>query len=107
MTNKRLRPNSAILADLVVVTDPETGELIRKDTDEVVSINNTLSQEKEWRSFDIGEHENRARTGTPTSLAFHDMGLSTVIGKEVTDAAGNVSLRVSCSIYWRSTLDGN
>jgi transcription initiation factor TFIIIB Brf1 subunit/transcription initiation factor TFIIB len=52
MTNKTLRPNSAILADLVVVTDSETGELIRKDTGEVIS-DNTLSQEKEWLSFDI------------------------------------------------------
>jgi transcription initiation factor TFIIB len=88
MTNKALRPYSAILADLVVITDPETGELIRKDTGEVIS-DNTLSREKEWRSFDTIEHENRARTGTPTSLAFHDMGLSTVIGKEATDASGN------------------
>src|ERR671919_2953891 len=89
MTNKTLRPNSAILADLVVVTDPETGELIRKDTGEIIS-DNTLSREKEWRSFDIDEGATRARTGTPTSLAFHDMGLSTVIGKEATDASGNV-----------------
>jgi transcription initiation factor TFIIB len=89
MTNKKLRLNSAILADLVVVTDPETGELIRKDTGEVIS-DNMLSQEKEWRSFDTVEGANRARTGTPTSLAFHDMGLSTVIGKEATDASGNV-----------------
>jgi transcription initiation factor TFIIB len=89
MTNKTLRPNSAILADLVVVTDPETGELIRKDTGEIIS-DNTLSREKEWRSFDIEEGANRARTGTPTSLAFHDMRLSTVIGKEATDASGNV-----------------
>jgi transcription initiation factor TFIIB len=88
MTNKKLGPNSAILADLVVVTDPETGELIRKDTGEVIS-DNTLSRGKEWRSFDTIEGENRARTGTPTSLAFHDMGLSTLIGKEATDASGN------------------
>jgi transcription initiation factor TFIIB len=88
MTIKTLRPNSATLADLVVVTDPETGELIRKDTGEVVS-DNMLSREKEWRSFDIEEGANRARTGTPTSLAFHDMGVSTVIGKEATDASGN------------------
>jgi transcription initiation factor TFIIB len=88
MTNKKLRPNSAILADLEVVIDPETGELIRKDTGEVIS-DNMLSQGKEWRSFGIEEGANRARTGTPTSLAFHDMGLSTVIGKEATDASGN------------------
>jgi transcription initiation factor TFIIB len=88
VTNKKLRPNSAILADLEVVSDPETGELIRKDTGEVIS-DNMLSQGKEWRSFGIEEGANRARTGTPTSLAFHDMGLSTVIGKEATDASGN------------------
>ena len=88
MTNKALRPHSAILADSVVITDPETGELIRKDTGEVIS-DNMLSREKEWRSFDTVDVENRVRTGTPTSLAFHDMGLSTVIGKEATDASGN------------------
>ena len=88
MTNKKLRPNSAILADLEVVSDPETGELIRKDTGEVIS-DNILSQRKEWRSSDIEEGTNRARTGAPTSLAFHDMGLSTVIGKEPIDASGN------------------
>jgi transcription initiation factor TFIIIB Brf1 subunit/transcription initiation factor TFIIB len=47
MTNKKLRPNSAILADLEVVSDPETGELIRKDTGEVIS-DNMLSQGKDW-----------------------------------------------------------
>ena len=88
MTNKKLRPKSAILADLEVVSDPETGELIRKDTGEVIS-DNLLYQGKEWRSFGIEEGANRARTGTPTSLAFHDMGLSTVIGKEAIDASGN------------------
>jgi transcription initiation factor TFIIB len=88
MTIKTSEPNSAILSDLVI-TDPETGELIRKDTGEVIS-DNTLSQQKEWRSFNIQEGENRSRVGTPTSLAFHDMGLSTTIGKEATDASGNV-----------------
>ncbi|MDQ3966928.1 MAG: transcription initiation factor IIB [Thermoproteota archaeon] len=88
MSNKKLRPNSAILADLEVVSDPETGELIRKDTGEVIS-DNMISQRKEWRYFDIEEGANRARTGAPTSLAFHHMGLSTVIGKEATDASGN------------------
>jgi transcription initiation factor TFIIB len=70
------------------VADPDTGELIRADTGEVVS-DNALSQEKEWRAFEAGEEKERARTGAPTSLAFHDMGLSTVIGKESTDASGN------------------
>jgi transcription initiation factor TFIIB len=79
------KPKAAFLSNLVV-TDPDTGELIRKDTGEVIS-DNTISQEKEWRSFDMEEGENRARVGTPTSLAYHDMGLSTKIGKEAIDAA--------------------
>lgn len=86
MTSKKSK--TAFLSN-AVVTDPDTGELIRKDTGEVIS-DNTLSPEKEWRSFDIEEGENRARVGTPTSLSFHDMGLSTKIGKEATDASGNV-----------------
>jgi transcription initiation factor TFIIB len=76
------------LSSDLVVTDPDTGELIRKDTGEVVS-DNAFSQEKEWRAFEPEEDRNRARVGAPTSLAFHDMGLSTVIGKESTDASGN------------------
>lgn len=86
MTSRKSR--GALLSDLVV-TDPDTGELIRKDTGEVIS-DNALSQEKEWRSFDSEEDKNRARVGVPTSLAFHDMGLSTTIGKEITDASGNL-----------------
>jgi transcription initiation factor TFIIB len=82
------KSRGAFLSDLVV-TDPDTGELIHKDTGEVIS-DNALSQEKEWRSFNIEENKNRARVGVPTSLAFHDMGLSTTIGKEATDAYGNL-----------------
>jgi transcription initiation factor TFIIB len=89
MRGKTATSLSTLLSSNLVVTDPETGELIRRDTGEVIS-DNTLSREKEWRSFDIEEGENRARTGTPTSLAFHDMGLSTVIGKESTDASGKI-----------------
>ena len=87
MTSKKSK-GAAFLSDLVV-TDPDTGELIRKDTGEVIS-DNSPSPEKEWRSFNIEESQNRARVGTPTSLAFHDMGLATKIGNESTDASGNV-----------------
>jgi transcription initiation factor TFIIB len=43
----------------------------------------------EWRTFSKEEGgEDRARTGMPSSLAMHDMGLSTVIGVENRDASG-------------------
>ena len=86
MTSKK--SNAVSLSNLIVV-DPNTGELIRKDTGEVIS-DNVLSQEKEWRSFDSEDSNIGARVGAPTSLAFHDKGLSTKIGSETTDASGKV-----------------
>ncbi len=71
-----------------VVTDPETGELISLDSGQVIS-ENALSLEPEWRSFDAREAGERARVGVPSSLARHDMGLSTVIGRTDRDAGGN------------------
>ena len=86
MTSKK--SNTASLSNLVVA-NPDTGELIRKDTGEVIS-DSLLSEEKEWRSFDSEDSDIKARVGAPTSLAFHDKGLSTKIGNEATDASGNV-----------------
>lgn len=86
MTSKK---SNAVSLSNLVVADPNTGELIRKDTGEVIS-DSVLSQEKEWRSFDSEDSDIRARAGAPTSLAFHDKGLSTKIGNETTDASGNV-----------------
>ena len=42
----------------------------------------------EWRSFSGEEKDQRSRTGLPTSIAMHDMGLATTIGGENRDAAG-------------------
>lgn len=42
----------------------------------------------ERHAFSNEEHENRSRTGIPTSLAIHDMGLATVIGRADRDASG-------------------
>src|SRR5919202_2608878 len=104
MTSKKSRIASS-LPDLVV-TDPDSGELINQHTGEVIS-DNALSQEKEWRSFDVEEAKSRTRVGIPTSLAFHDMGLSTMIGKEATDASGNpidaaTRMRIGRLSIWNS-----
>ena len=42
----------------------------------------------EWRSFSGDERGDRSRTGTPTSIAIHDMGLATMIGGLNKDASG-------------------
>jgi transcription initiation factor TFIIB len=83
------KKSKTVFLSNLVVADPETGELIRKDTGEVIS-DNLLSQAKEWRSFDGEDSDIKTRVGAPTSLAFHDKGLSTKIGNEKIDASGNV-----------------
>jgi transcription initiation factor TFIIB len=69
-----------------LITDPETGEVISTDNGQVVDM--PLSLEPEWRSF-TSEEASRSRAGIPSSLARHDMGLSTVIGRTDKDAGGN------------------
>lgn len=71
-----------------MITDPETGELISPDSGQVVA-DGALSLEPEWRAFTLEEASERARTGIPSSLARHDMGLSTVMGRVDRDAGGN------------------
>jgi transcription initiation factor TFIIB len=44
----------------------------------------------EWRAFTVEEMNSKTRTGAPTSLAVHDMGLSTVIGRTNRDASGQI-----------------
>ena len=60
----------------------------------------------EWRNFakEQGE-DDRSRTGSPSSLALHDMGLSTVIGLEGTDASGN-ALKASMKNQLERLLSG-
>jgi transcription initiation factor TFIIB len=47
-----------------------------------------MENRAEWRTFD-SENNSRQRVGSPSSLAFHDMGLSTIIGKVNKDSAGH------------------
>lgn len=42
----------------------------------------------EWRSFSGDEKGDRSRTGSPTSITMHDMGLATTIGRVNKDASG-------------------
>jgi transcription initiation factor TFIIB len=74
--------------DNAIITDPKSGEIICSKCGMVVS-DNLLESRQEWHTFDIDKSVGRARTGLPSSLARHDMGLSTVIGKENVDATKN------------------
>jgi transcription initiation factor TFIIB len=71
------------------ITDPESGEIICSNcgvviTDRAEDI--IIHQEGYTSTFE--EANKKARTGTPSSLALHDMGLSTIIGRENKDARG-------------------
>lgn len=72
------------------ITDPDSGEIICSNCGMVISdkIEDTIHQER--RASTLEEAGKRARTGAPTSLARHDMGLSTIIGRENRDASGQI-----------------
>jgi transcription initiation factor TFIIB len=69
------------------VTDPESGEIICNNCGRV-SADKAMESRAEWRSFD-SENNSSQRVGSPRSLAFHDMGLSTIISKVNKDSAGH------------------
>jgi transcription initiation factor TFIIB len=71
-----------------MITDPESGEIICANCGLVIA-ENEQDGRPEWRTFS-SESSERTRTGIPISLARHDMGLSTVIGKTDRDAGGNL-----------------
>ena len=75
----------------VVITDPESGEIICSNCGMVISQNIEDNTRPEWRSFgsEGAEGYGKSRTGMPTSLARHDKGLTTIIGRTDIDASGN------------------
>ena len=64
--------------------DPEMGEKVCAKCGLVVQ-DNMVDVSQEWRAFDAGQKERRARTGAPLTFKRHDKGLSTEIGKGVTE----------------------
>jgi transcription initiation factor TFIIB len=70
-----------------LVFDAETSETVCSSCGMVVH-DNSESMGPEWRVYSGGDIESKSRTGMPTSLAFHDMGLSTFISYSNVDANG-------------------
>jgi transcription initiation factor TFIIB len=85
-----------------IITDHESGEYICSNCGLVLSAEKAQETRPEWRTFSSEQSNNnsRIRTGMPTSLARHDMGLSTIIGRTDRDYTGN---RITTSI--KSTID--
>ncbi|MCP8309791.1 MAG: transcription initiation factor IIB [archaeon] len=70
-----------------MIVDTSSGELFCSNCGFVVK-EKIEEVGPEWRAFSKEEKEDRSRTGIPSSLAMHDMGLATVIGTKDIDASG-------------------
>jgi transcription initiation factor TFIIB len=82
-----------------IVTDVESGEIICSNCGVVISDKiEDMSSRSEKRVFSLEAHD-RSRTGPPISLARHDKGLATIIGKYDRDASGH---KIDTSV--RSTM---
>ena len=90
----RTYPDPSILAcpmcskDNIIITDPESGEIICSICGIVISDKIEETNRPEWNAFSVEEMNAKSRTGMPTSLARHDMGLATIIGRNSRDASG-------------------
>ena len=73
-------------SDQQLITDTESGEIACSRCG-LVSPDKVQDSRAEWRTFD-SEGKDRSRVGSPSTLAYHDMGLATVIGKENKDSSG-------------------
>src|ERR687887_75441 len=95
--NKRKHSNSQLQTSIIadsnplvcsicksdqIITDAETGEIICSKCGQVI-LEKVASSSSSEESNDI-----RSRIGMPPSLARHDMGLSTIIGRTDRDASG-------------------
>ena len=81
----------------MAITDPSSGEIICSGCGLVISdkIEDTIHSERRMYTFEAAD--GKARTGIPSSLARHDMGLSTIIGRENKDASGQKIGTAMCS----------
>jgi transcription initiation factor TFIIB len=71
-----------------MVTDLESAEVICRSCG-LVSPDKAMESRAEWTTFDSDNgNNNHQRVGLPNSLAFHDMGLATIIGKSNKDSSG-------------------
>jgi transcription initiation factor TFIIB len=92
MSQRVINSSSLILCSLCnrdtnILTDQESGEVICTNCGSVMN-DKVVETKAEWNAFDSEDRNSKSRTGAPTSLAKHDRGLSTVIGKINRDAAG-------------------
>jgi transcription initiation factor TFIIB len=77
----------SLCSSSLTIFDAETGEVVCSNCGMVI-YDNMQSLEAEWRIHKFEDIKLKERTGMPTSLAIHDMGLSTFISYSNVDANG-------------------
>ncbi|HEX6281552.1 MAG TPA: transcription initiation factor IIB [Nitrososphaera sp.] len=89
-----------------MVTDLESAEVICGSCG-LVSPDKVMENCAEWTTFESDNgNNNRQRVGLPNSLAFHDMGLSTIIGNQNRDSTGHtLNASVNSSMQRLRTWD--
>jgi len=75
------------LGEAKMVTDLESGEVICSNCGTVAA---EFIEESRKEFGGYSEGKNNARTGPPTSLTMHDMGLATLVGKHNRDSSGQM-----------------
>lgn len=81
------REECSLCNSKAVVYDAENSEVVCSECGMVIQ-DNIESLSPEWRAYSNDDLDSKSRTGMPTSLAFHDMGLSTFISYSNVDANG-------------------
>src|SRR6476620_3509341 len=87
-SNNSTREDSANKTS-IIITDVESGEIICSKCGMVINDRIEDSTRPDSRTFGNEQDYNRIRLGPPTSIAYHDMGLSTTIGRTDKDASGH------------------
>ncbi|HEX5519942.1 MAG TPA: TFIIB-type zinc ribbon-containing protein [Candidatus Nitrosocosmicus sp.] len=92
MSQKVINSSSLALCQLCnkhtnILTDPESGEVICTNCGSIIN-DRTPESQIQWTTSTVEERNSKSRTGAPISLAKHDRGLSTIIGKTNRDASG-------------------
>jgi hypothetical protein len=83
------QPSCSVCKSEKIITDPESAEIICSSCGMVISDKLEEINRPERRIFNEDtDNDKTSRTGAPTSIAYPDMGLSTVITKTHRDAEG-------------------
>ena len=94
------------------ITDPESGETICSNCGMVITDKTDDIIHQEERTFTFEGANKKASTGAPSSLARHDRGLSTIIGRSGKDASGQKIVSSTSSTFerlrtWESRIQVN